>query len=306
MNRLCFILFCFNILNGQVNGVVLDSVSKEPIVYANVILQSEQIGVATNFKGAFQIDNKNKLGSDTLLVSYVGYKYQKIVVNHKKRDSVYRFYLKEDIELLDEVIIKSSEKLSKTTYKIKSKGKKLIGHNIKYNEEVIKLVNNNKNTSGKLLNVTFYFKSYESDFGQKLPVHYRLNFYYVDSISKKPKDLVLLESDIIIKPEPKPELENKYKNRNKKQAIKVDLKNYNVKFPKEGLFLGLQSINPSLTQPKPGAFYVITPMLLQSYVKKASTYYRTLGGETYGNMKGHIKNHYRDLIIDIELKYYEN
>ena len=47
-------------------------------------------------------------------------------------------------------------------------------------------------------------------------------------------------------------------------------------------------------------------MLLESYVKKATTYYRTLGGETFGNMKGLKKNHYRDLIIDVELKYYEN
>jgi len=306
MNRFCFILFFINILNGQVNGVVLDLVSKEPIIYANVILQSEKIGVATNFKGAFQINNKNNIGNDTLLVTYVGYKPQKIVVDHKKRDSVYRFYLKEETELLDEVLIKSSKKLSKTTYKIKSKSKKLIGHNIKYNEEVLKLVNNNKNTFGKLLNVTFYFRNYERDYGLKLPVHYRLNLYYVDSINKKPKDLVLLESDIIIKPEPKTELENKYKNRNKKQAIKVDLKNYNIKFPKEGLFIGLQSINPSLTQPKVGSFYIITPMLLESYVKKATTYYRTLGGETFENMKGLKKNHYRDLIIDVELKYYEN
>jgi hypothetical protein len=296
MNRFCLILFFINILNGQINGVVLDSVSKEPIVYANVILQSEQIGVATNFKGTFQINNKNNLGSDTLLVSYVGYKSQKIFINHIKRDSVYTVYLKEDIQLLDEVIIKSSKKLSQTIYKIKSKGKKLIGHNIKYNEEVIKLVNNDKNTSGKLLNVTFYFRSARSDYGPKLPVHYRVNFYCVDSISKKPKDLVLLESDIIIKPE----------DNNKKQDFEVDLKNYNIKFPKEGLFIGLQAINPSLTQPKAGAFYLITPMLLKSYVKKASTYYRTLGGETYGNMKGHIKNHFSDLIIDVELKYYKN
>lgn len=297
MNRFCFILFFINILNGQVNGVVLDSVSKEPIVYANVILQSEQIGVATNFKGAFQIDNKNKLGSDTLLVSYVGYKSQKIFVNHKKRDSVYRFYLKEDIELLDEVIIKSSEKLSKVTHKIKSKGKRLISHNLKYNEEVIKLVNNNKNKPARLLNVTFYFRrSFESDFGITLPVHYRVNFYYVDSTSKKPKELVLLDSDIIIKPE----------NKNKKQNFEVDLKNHNIKFPKEGLYIGLQSINPGLTQPKAGVFYKITPMLLESYVKKASTYYRTLGGESFANMKGIKKNHYRDLIVDVELKYYEN
>ena len=46
-------------------------------------------------------------------------------------------------------------------------------------------------------------------------MHYRVNFYYVDPISKKPKDLVLLENDIILKTEPEPEFEDKYKNRNK-------------------------------------------------------------------------------------------
>ena len=167
---------------------------------------------------------------------------------------------------------------------------------IKYNEEVFKLVNNIKNAPGKLLNLTFYFKSYESSYGPNLPVHYRVNFYAVDAINKKPKDLVLLESDIIIKPE-----ETK-----KKQAFKVDLKNYNIKFPKEGLFIGLQALNPSLTPPKAGVFYIITPMLLKSYVKKASTHYRTLGGKIFKNMKGLKKNHYTDLLLDVELKYYED
>ena len=297
MNRFCFILFFINILNGQINGVVLDSITKEPLVYANVILPSQQIGVATNYKGAFQINNKAILIKDTLLVSHVGYKTKKIVINQTKKDSIYKFYLKEDLQFLDEVHIESFKKLSKPTHKIKSKGKSLIGHNLRYNEELVKLVNNNKNSLGKLLNVTFHFRTYKSSsFGIELPVHYRVMFYYVDTISKKPKDLVLLENDIIIKPESK----------NKKHELEVDLKNYNIKFPKEGLYIGLQSINPSLTQPKVGSFYIATPTPLETYVKKATTIYRSLGGKSFENMKGHKKNLYRDLIIDVELKYYED
>jgi len=282
-------------VQAQINGVVLDSITNEPLVYANVILQTQQIGVATNYKGVFQINNKNNLESDTLLVSHVGYKSKRIVVSHIKKDSVYKFYLKEDLNLLDEVVIKSSKKLSKTKYKIKTKRKKLVGHNLKYNEELVKYIDNKKNTPGKLLKVTFYLRNYKIFFGTKLPVHYRLRLYHIDTISKKPKDLVLLKRDIVIKPE------------NKKQNFELDLTNYNIKFPKEGLYVGLQSINPSLIQPKKGLFYEITPLPVQSHVKKTSSFFRDLGGkwhsfEHLGSLK---KNHHKDLIIDVELKYYE-
>ena len=282
-------------VQAQINGVVLDSITNEPLVYANVILQTQQIGVATNYKGVFQINNKNNLESDTLLVSHVGYKSKRIVVSHIKKDSVYKFYLKEDLNLLDEVVIKSSKKLSKTKYKIKTKRKKLVGHNLKYNEELVKYIDNKKNTPGKLLKVTFYLRNYKNSFGTKLPVHYRLRLYHIDTISKKPKDLVLLKRDIVIKPE------------NKKQNFELDLTNYNIKFPKEGLYVGLQSINPSLIQPKKGLFYEITPLPVQSHVKKTSSFFRDLGGkwhsfEHLGSLK---KNHHKDLIIDVELKYYE-
>ena len=71
------LIFCTNLFGQDIKGVVLDSITKEPLVYANVILQTQQIGVATNYKGVFQINNKNNLENDTLVVSHVGYKPKK-------------------------------------------------------------------------------------------------------------------------------------------------------------------------------------------------------------------------------------
>lgn len=80
------LIFSFNIMNAQefysVSGKVLDASSKRQLSYASLQLISTNISNVTNSEGSFLLKIPTILKSDTLLVSYLGYKSQKILLKH--------------------------------------------------------------------------------------------------------------------------------------------------------------------------------------------------------------------------------
>ncbi len=76
--------FTFNIMNAQefysVTGKVLDASSKRQLSYASIQLISTNISNVTNSEGNFVLKVPSVLKADTLLVSYLGFKTQKIVI----------------------------------------------------------------------------------------------------------------------------------------------------------------------------------------------------------------------------------
>ena len=64
MKKFILLLFSLTIISAQkvsLVGTVLDSENKEPLVGANVIIQSDKLntGSATNFEGLYRIDDLN-------------------------------------------------------------------------------------------------------------------------------------------------------------------------------------------------------------------------------------------------------
>lgn len=100
--------FCFYILGLftsviaysqqiSVKGIVKDQIG-EPVIGANVLVRGTTNGVITNVNGEFILSASK---SDVLVVSFVGYTTQEIPVSEKQMTIV----LKEDTELLDEVVV---------------------------------------------------------------------------------------------------------------------------------------------------------------------------------------------------------
>ena len=81
----------------SVNGIVKDQIG-EPVIGANVLVRGTTNGVITNVNGEFILSASK---SDVLVVSFVGYTTQEIPVSEKQMTIV----LKEDTELLDEVVV---------------------------------------------------------------------------------------------------------------------------------------------------------------------------------------------------------
>lgn len=81
----------------SVKGIVKDQIG-EPVISANVLVRGTTNGVITNVNGEFILSASK---SDVLVVSFVGYTTQEIPVSEKQMTIV----LKEDTELLDEVVV---------------------------------------------------------------------------------------------------------------------------------------------------------------------------------------------------------
>ena len=81
----------------SVKGIVKDQIG-EPVIGANVLVRGTTNGVITNVNGEFILYASK---SDVLVVSFVGYATQEIPVSEKQMTIV----LKEDTELLDEVVV---------------------------------------------------------------------------------------------------------------------------------------------------------------------------------------------------------
>jgi len=86
--------------NIIVKGYV--SESDQPLPGANVVLQGTTIGVTTDFDGNFEFPEKLKIG-DVLIISYVGFESQKVVIENK--NSASKIDLKIDMEMTSCVIM---------------------------------------------------------------------------------------------------------------------------------------------------------------------------------------------------------
>lgn len=109
MKTSLWILLCFfnlsNTLHGQNNfeieGKILDIETEEPIPYANIYNKSSKKGTISNADGYFRI-LANEV-TDSITVSYIGYKEQIIKIKSDKKN--YIIYLEVNIHLLNEVTV---------------------------------------------------------------------------------------------------------------------------------------------------------------------------------------------------------
>jgi len=89
-----------------VEGYVLDDFSSEPLPSVNIYFQNTTIGTSSDLDGKYKI--KSRSHNDTLIFKMIGYEDVKVYVEHGKK---YRLIirLKEDSQLLDEVVITPGE-----------------------------------------------------------------------------------------------------------------------------------------------------------------------------------------------------
>lgn len=83
---------------GTVKGQVVD-VQGEPIIGASVLVKGTTNGTITDFDGNFTLGNATR---GTLVVSYIGYKAQEVII---KGRNLVKVVLQEDSEILDEVVV---------------------------------------------------------------------------------------------------------------------------------------------------------------------------------------------------------
>ena len=89
-----------------VRGKITDANSGDPIPYVNIIFQGTSIGITSDFDGNYEL--KTTTPSDTIVVSYIGYKVKKKFIT-KGITQVVNFQIEEDITKLQEVVFVAGE-----------------------------------------------------------------------------------------------------------------------------------------------------------------------------------------------------
>jgi hypothetical protein len=107
----CIFLLILLPLFGQaqetiVSGKVTDASSGDPIPYVNVVFIGTTIGVTTDFEGNYILQTSTP--TDTLSVSYIGYKPRKKAVQPGIRQII-NFQLEEDVTNLQEIVFLAGE-----------------------------------------------------------------------------------------------------------------------------------------------------------------------------------------------------
>lgn len=100
----CLLLFISIDVNAQssriIEGIVLDSKTKDPLIGASVIEQGTTTGTVTDVSGKFTLKVTNN--SSILVVSYLGYNTKNVPVNTQSQIEI---RLEEDLAILDEVVV---------------------------------------------------------------------------------------------------------------------------------------------------------------------------------------------------------
>lgn len=111
MKHLSIIILIFSLFGSSIfaqntaviKGLILDSKSKEPMPYTNVIILNRAFGSICNEKGIFSLDISEMDQNDTLSIQFVGYKPLKFILAHVNSFGTY--YLEEKITNLAEAFV---------------------------------------------------------------------------------------------------------------------------------------------------------------------------------------------------------
>ena len=224
-----FIVFHFqhSFLSQTLQGTISDSITGKSIPFANITYLHSNNGAQSNNDGFYNIRisrNENKI-----LVSSLGYESKTILLQDYSLalQPTLNISLNPKTEELLEVLIPSVTK----NYKKRRTFSQNKGFTSQYSNQFgvqhATFIKNQEAKNGVLESVTFSFrKRKEFDY----LASFNIKFYAVDKVTGKPSD-ELCSQNIVITPE------------NKTAKVTVDVKDFGVRFPKNGLFVVLETVN---------------------------------------------------------------
>lgn len=95
-----------------VTGTITDGTDGSPLIGANVLVKGTGTGSIADVNGKFSVSVPT--GKDVLVISCIGYKQQEITL--KAGQKVVNVVMKEDSELLDEVVVVGYGTMKKRTF----------------------------------------------------------------------------------------------------------------------------------------------------------------------------------------------
>jgi hypothetical protein len=214
MNKL-ILLFLFTIsATAQIKGVVRDSITKEPIAYVALVYEKTLIGTNTNEKGEFELPKNNA----KTIISCLGYQSDTLQLSDNNE-----IFLTPKTHEIEEVVLRNRKNTSQI----------IVGE---YHDSEIGFSN-----GGASQIWAKFIKNYEEinkhpfinkiQFTSKSKVKnakVKLRFFSVNNLGNADSDLIFDEIIVTVK-------KGTHKNN-------VNLENYNITIPKEGIFIGFENL----------------------------------------------------------------
>lgn len=225
--RLFFSLFflgftCFS-QNVDFEGKVLDANNKGPIPYVNISFLNTLTGTSTDEEGHFLIEISKEFLEKDVHISSLGYK--DTIISAKAVYDAKELLLSEATFKLEEVVVSKglgdAQVLNPiASYDITS------GFDSSSTPWVLALYFPNIGASKKQLEKVTVFFRHKNEFSRERS-KFRLRFYTVDPITKKPlKDLI--QKSLILE------------SVKGQEFTSIDLGALNIPMPREGLYIGLE------------------------------------------------------------------
>lgn len=225
---LFFILFIVTntVYSQTIVGTIKDSLTQNSIPFSNIVLLNGGGLYADNF-GKFEIDIKNSI-YDTLQISAIGYIPKKIPLLQFKavKKTEINISLEPYIEELNEVIINSKKKYTeKVSLGDDRNGN--IGMTSLIGYETCVFFENPMKREGKVQRIFIDLKGRKNaDYTATL----NIKFYAYDKKNNMPGK-ELYTKNIYVTP------------KNKKYRLWINVENYNIYFPEDGICLGVEMVN---------------------------------------------------------------
>lgn len=214
------------------SGLLIDSVTNNPIEFANIGIVNKNKGTVSNLEGKFRIKFSKEFVSDSLTFSHVSYKTVKIPI---RESTNYIITLQPNENKLSEVIVtnkkKRHRKIGVKSYNpllwVRTASKE---NDILESAKQIKIPNNK---TVRVKDVNFYLrKGFETD-----SAYIRINFYEI--LDDRPGEKIIFE-DII------------QRKLIEQGWVNIDLTKYSV-YLEEDFFVGIEIIPNSF---KPREIYM--------------------------------------------------
>jgi hypothetical protein len=243
-----------------IKGIVIDSVTRKPLEYANVVNMTENSVVYTNAQGQFELIINSK--ADHIQVSNMGYK--PYVLLGPSEEQVVTVLLVEAPIMIEEISVKK-RKLEKHFEELGFHNEETISTNWGPGGQVantyVVLIKNPQVIEAEINRA--YFKLGKYLIGRNGFSKARVRVMQIDSAGL-PGDDLLRENNIVrINPF--------------SQSFSIYLKKYHINFPKEGVFIGLEFFCQTVKKGSGHAFKSNCPTIastkVRDYKARGESYY---------------------------------
>ena len=290
--RLSFLFFLFPIIvTAQLFTSTIKSADKlEPLSYVNVSILNKRVGTSSDLNGRFSF-NLEKFKSDTLLISYLGFKSKKLAVSSilKQPKDFQEVYLVNEFSSIEDVVINVKKKKYGSKHSLGLRKKWFYSRvGVQFGMEQAILIPNKKNKVGKIEEVSFWVGKDDELFYNSRLTWFRLKFYSYDLDKNQPSDLISYEN-ILVKPKG-----------NEKQELKVDVSKFHIPFPKEGVCVVVETVNPNASEETDNQ-YMTYPHLIYSRETANRTWSRYRGNNWFQRSEEHRST---AAIMGFKKKYY--